>query len=275
MKQNTTSHRNNSKAGRPITTVTQHRLGVFRPVKQLQGEPEDVLVENSWGRCRLPACVLTQVHACVIESIFISALKMNVAQDGAIAILIVIPSVLRNMGKTTRNHTWLNSKMAQLQNQIVEIETKYVKISSRVVRKIFEYKNMEHEDGRVLAIVFESEFSRFLLSDQGIFYPPLLLKIIANLPGPAQAIVRFCWSHAGGVRGETIQAILRDHLKHTWANTRDENKCVKNIIAAAKEIQKTGVTIDASHRVWFEKKYGVGYLKPENFSLEYNRQCPV
>ncbi len=267
MKQASISHRNDGIIKNPVTTVTPHRLGVFRPVKQMQGELEDILVENSWGKCKLPSCVLTQVHACIIESIFISSLKINVAQDGAVAILIVIPSVLRNMGKTTRNHTWFHSKIVELQNQVIEIETKTMKISSRVIRKVFEYKNFINEDGKVWAIVFESEFSRFLLSDQGIFYPPHLLKVIAALPGSAQAIVRFCWSHAGGVRGEMIQSILRGHLKYAWSNVRDENKCIKKILAVATEIQKTGITIDLAGRVWFERKYGVGYLKPENFAM--------
>lgn len=258
---------NNKIPKNPVSTVTQHRLGIFRPVKQIQGHPEDILVENSWGKCKLPLCVLTQVHACIIESIFISAIKINVPSDGSIAVLFTVPDALRNMGKATRNHTWFNLKIEELKFQIIEMENKNMKIRGRIVRKFFEYKNEINQDAKVWAIVFGMEFSRFFRSDFGMVYPSYLLKVIASLPGPAQAIVRFCWSHAGGVRGETIQAILRGHLKYEWNNIRDENKCLKKIFSVSNELKKTGVIVDSVGRVWYQKKQEVWHLNPENFLM--------
>lgn len=275
MNQPITSQTSYGKKGRSITSVSQHRLGIFRPVKQLQGELTDVSVENSWGKCILPKCQLTQVHACLIESMFFTALRAHVTDDNAVGLLVVIPSVLRAMGKSTRNHTWFYSKIAELQSQKIHAEFNNVTVSSYVIRKTFEYKNMERETGKVIAVIFEREYAKFFLQDEGIFYPPYLLKVIANLPGPAQAIVRFCWTHARGVLGETIQAILRGHLQYFWSNARDENKCVKKIMASVDEIQKTGVKIDGAGRVWFDKKNGVGYLKPGKDTINYTKLCTV
>lgn len=275
VKQPITFQNSYGEKGRSITSVSQHRLGIFRPVKQLQGELIDVSVENSWGKCTLPRCQLTQVHACLIEAMFITTLRAHVADDNSVALLVTIPSVLRAMGKSTRNHTWFYSKIDELINQKIHAEFNNVTISSHVFRQRFDYKNLEFEEGKVIAIVFESEYAKFFLQDTGVFYPPYLLSVIANLPGPAQAIVRFCWTHARGVQGESIQSILNGHLQYFWSNVRDENKCIKKILDSAVEIQKTGVTIDAAGRVWFDKKHGIGYLKPSKDIINYSKPCTV
>lgn len=250
----------------PITTVHQHRIGLFPPVKQLQAttKGKDLIIENSHGYCKLEECKVTQIHAGIIEAMLashvdirkIKPLDKDAEEDecGQICVLISLPSVLRALGLSPRNTKWLMEHIKTLKSQSFDAEISGYKMSGYVISDINESKNVIEtpgfiNDGKLYWIHFGVGFSRFFLRDIGVDWRDLL-PTITRMSGPSQAVARYCLSHRE-VNGEKIVDILSS-LGQKWSGenaAKMMQKAVRQVTDDVDLFGDIGVQIELCKKV--------------------------
>jgi len=255
-----------------ITTVNQHRIGLFPPVKQLSKnvKGKSVVVTNSHGSCTLPECRITQVHAGIMEALFASGRQVNRTDDGQIGVLVSFPDVLRTLGLSPRNGKWLMDHLMDLKEQLVDARINGLRVVSNIVRKIKESERSielpgNATDAKLYWVIFEAEFSRFYLSDLGIDWRDHL-PTITQMSGPSQAVARYCLSHTS-VKGEVIADVLTS-LGQKWEGTHAlklKQKAIRQVTDDADLFGELGVQIESGRKLEDKK---VRYEKAEQDAID-------
>ena len=189
------------------TTVNQCRGGPFLPVSQVPPgfKSRTFNFSNQWGKCIVSNCFLTQTHQNILDTIFNKSKLTKVAPDGQILVVFSPYEILAAIGhKHKNNHAWLDEKLEDLRKTRVDIEVNGMRITGGIVRKhaksLLDNEDAQRRggiatDAKFWYVLFESEYSRFLLHDLKVHYLELLKKIFRLKHGVTQALVRFCLSH--------------------------------------------------------------------------------
>jgi len=265
------------------TTVHQCRGGLFLPVKEFSRHFSgiDKPFENQWGRITLKKCRLTQIHQNILESIIVSAEQIRKLPDGRIAFLYSPARILRFMGVSSKNHTWLYDKLSDLLTTEIEIETDTFRTSGTLLFEKSESKvsipgrflPSGKGDGirvatRYQLVVFHPFFSRLFDVDVALHYQLLLPEILKLGHAVTQAVVRFCLSHdalnmslsevltaLGAISNITPERTRRRIVKHI----RDEAETLKSkfgIHIRKMEDGHNGIFYRKHPKVWFESPEG-------------------
>lgn len=112
----------------PVSSVTQARVPIF-PVSARRGEGWSH--QNSWGTVRVIDSKVTQTHQDVLEAIHINAKDWHVDSQGQLHVLFSDTEVLKTLGESTTNRSWLISKLDELRAGTMEFELK----NGRTVRQ--------------------------------------------------------------------------------------------------------------------------------------------
>ena len=262
------AHKSNSQVSQMVTTVSQHRIGLFQPVKQLQKTGRDIVVENKHGTCVLKNCRLTQIHAGIMEALFASARRADIKEDGQIWLQVSLPDVLRAMDMSTRNHTWLQERLEDMRIQRVQATFKEHVIASPgsegMIRKVFiDGKESipakgSATPGALYWVCFESSFSKFYLHDLRVDWR-IHLPTLRKMSGPAQALARYCLTHSE-VNGPSIVSIL-ERLGQKWEGKNRATRMaetVKTVTDDSELFERLGIEIEcgpkvADKKIWYSK----------------------
>lgn len=274
---------------KPLATTTIHqcRGGVFLPYKELprsHSEATILITENQWEKVTLKQGRLTQTHQNILESIIVNAEATRKLPDGKFAFLYSPAKVLRYMGITPKNHSWLYDKLSDFITEI-EIETDTFRKSGPLL-----YEKEESKvpmPGRILPgekggkrtkqpcyqlIVFHPFFSRLFDVDVAVHYRELLPAILKLKHAVTQAVVRFCLSH------DRVNMAMIDILtalvamnKNTPARTR--RHVIKQVRDEIEDLKKNfGIEIrrmeNGQEGIFYQKHPKVWFGSPKNTKEE-------
>ncbi|HEY5257238.1 MAG TPA: hypothetical protein VIJ12_02560 [Candidatus Baltobacteraceae bacterium] len=172
--------------------------------------------------------------------------------DGSCAFLFHPHAVMRHLGHTGGvNLEWLREKLGDLEVAGLEIEWKDHTVATSIVRK-----HAWKKDGTQYAVVLESEYMQFFVSDIRVHSERLTSEILALENATTKALVRFVLTHRSWNRSldDTLTAI--GYVGGDRNRRRAKDKIASEADVLARDfgvvIKDGAIRYEQHGKVWFE-----------------------
>lgn len=230
----------------PTTTVSQSRLPIFLPVKRVASQKESVNIEisNSWGKCTIRKCRLTQVHRNIIETIFNKHKQLYIDDNGEVSFLFNPYDIQKFLGKAPDNR-WFSQKLDELRETTIVVQSDKWKVHTGIILRHQYLTNDDYRDSNSTKfgqenpymVTFSSEFMKLFSFDLNVYYNKLLGELVLIKSSVTQAVIRFCLTHRS-INIElvnllsTIYAVRPDMskraIRYVFSEIQDNIETLKN-----------------------------------------------
>lgn len=230
----------------PTTTVSQSRLPIFLPVKRVASQKKSVNIEisNSWGKCTIRKCKLTQIHRNIIETIFSQHKQLYIDNKGETSFLINPYEIQKFLGKKPDNR-WFSQKLDELRETTIVLHSDNLNIHTGIIHSHKYLTNDDYRDSNstkfgqenLYMVTFSSEFMKIFSFDLNVYYNKILGELVLIKSSLTQAVIRFFLTHTSiNIKLDnllsTIYAIRPDMSKraidYVFSDIQDNIETLKN-----------------------------------------------
>jgi hypothetical protein len=240
-------------------TVTELRVGIFAPIEKISANStiyKDFIKNNRkrklttpWGEVTVKGNILTQIHRDIIDAIM-SIGTIEKTDNNNFMISFIGAELLRYLGKSPKNHTWLKKILDELKTTNIEYTDKK---GNSIDFNISSAGGYSSQKG-VFVVMLTESYVKFYEQEVVVNYKQEIPQLIKVDDALVKAIIRFFFTHANKV-SFNLEKLL-DTLGYP-VNAASLKTAKKKMRDHTQTLKDFGIIFDKSYKVTYSKREGV------------------